>query len=240
MTRTIRVPLSGLTPGERSIEGAEAHYITRVLRLRAGATFTAFDPTARREALATVVDVERDRVVARFEPPALAQNLGHALTLVQCAGKGDKVDEVVRAATALAAGRIVIATSERTVARGPSSPDRQKRLAAIALDAARQSGRGDVPELAGPIAFAEALDELRTVAAQKLCLEPGVERSLGAALGERGERPLVLLVGPEGGFAESELALARTAGFELVRLGTLVLRTELAAVAALGAVLGHA
>jgi 16S rRNA (uracil1498-N3)-methyltransferase len=239
MTRTIRVPLAGLASGEHRIEGAEAHYIARVLRLRPGATFTAFDPVARSEALVTVVDVERDRVVARFEPPALAQNLGHAVTLVQCAGKGDKVDEVVRAATALAVGRIVIATSERTVARGPNSPERQKRLAAIALDAARQSGRGDVPELAGPVEFTAALDALRVVSAQKLCLEPGAERSLGAALGERGERALVLLVGPEGGFADSELELARTAGFELVRLGTLVLRTELAAVAVLGAVLGQ-
>jgi 16S rRNA (uracil1498-N3)-methyltransferase len=240
MTRQIRVPLSPLVAGERRIAGAEAHYLARVLRLRPGATFVAFDPLARNEARVTVTDVERDYVLAHFEAPEAAQNLGHAaVTLIQCAGKGDKVDDVVRAATALGASRVVVATSEHSVARGPSSPERRQRLATIALDAARQSGRGDVPELAGPVALVDAIAELRGEDAQKLCLEPGAERTFGAALRERGERALVLLVGPEGGFSDGELELARGAGFGLVRLGGLVLRTELAAVAALAAVLGQ-
>jgi 16S rRNA (uracil1498-N3)-methyltransferase len=240
MTRSIRVALGELVAGERLIAGSEAHYLTRVLRLRAGATFTAFDPAARREARVTVTSVERDRVLARFEAPEPARNLGHsAVTLVQCAGKGDKVDDVVRAATALGASRIVIATSEHSVARGPSSPDRRQRLAAIALDAARQSGRGDVPELSGPLPLDEVLAEAASDDALKLCLEPSAERSLGAALRGRHGRPLVLLVGPEGGFSESELERARAAGSTLVRLGSLVLRTELAAVAALAAVLAQ-
>ena len=241
MTRTIRVPLSGLTAGERRIEGDEAHYLTRVLRLRPGATFTAFEPTARLEASVTLLSIERDGVVARVSEPTPVPSVGRAdVTLVYCAGKGDKVDEVVRAATALAVSRVVVATSERTVTRGPTSPERQKRLAAIALDAARQSGRGDVPELVGPLPFAEALAHSATGDALKLCFEPEAEHAIGALLRERGERSLVLLIGPEGGFAPDELASARDAGFELARLGTFVLRTELAAVAALAAVLALA
>jgi 16S rRNA (uracil1498-N3)-methyltransferase len=240
VTRTIRVPLAELEAGEHEIEGAEAHYLVRVLRVRPGATFIAFDPVARSEARVTVARVERDRVLARFEEPERAASVGErALTLVQCAGKGDKVEDVVRAATALAATRIVIATSERSVTRGPASPERQKRLAAIALDAARQSGRGDVPELVGPEPLGDVLAKLHAADALKLCLEPGAARSFGAALAEHGERALVLLVGPEGGFSDDELENARSAGFELVRLGSLVLRTELAAVAALAAVLAQ-
>jgi len=240
MTRTIRVPLGELTAGERHIHGDEAHYLVRVLRLRPGATFTAFDPVRRLEATVTLLEVERERVVARVSEPASAPAAGQAdVTLVYCAGKGDKVEEVVRAATALAVSRVVVATSERTVARGPTSPERQKRWATIALDAARQSGRSDVPELAGPLPFADALARSESGGALKLCLEPEAERALGASLRARGARPLVLLVGPEGGFSAEELARARDAGFELVRLGALVLRTELAAVAALAAVLAH-
>ena len=240
MTRTIRVPLGELTAGERRIDGDEAHYLVRVLRVRPGAILTAFDPVRRLEAAVTVLEVERDRVLARVSEPTPAPRAAEPdVTLVYCAGKGDKVDEVVRAATALAVSRVVVATSERTVARGPTSPERQKRWATIALDAARQSGRADVPELAGPLPFAEALTRSEHDGALKLCLKPEAEHTLGASLRTRGARPLVLLVGPEGGFSAEELARARDAGFELVRLGALVLRTELAAVAALAAVLAH-
>jgi 16S rRNA (uracil1498-N3)-methyltransferase len=75
--------------------------------------------------------------------------------------------------------------------------------------------------------------------ALKLCLEPAAEHALATSLRTRGARPVVLLVGPEGGFSAEELARARESGFEPVRLGTLVLRTELAAVAALAALLAH-
>jgi 16S rRNA (uracil1498-N3)-methyltransferase len=240
MTRTIRVPLGELAAGERRIDGDEAHYLVRVLRVRPGTTFTAFDPARRLEAAVTVLEVQRDDVRARVSEPTPAAAFGEPdVTLVYCAGKGDKVDEVVRAATALAVSRVLVATSERSVARGPTSPERRKRWAAIALDAARQSGRGDVPELAGPLPFADALARAASPGALKLCLEPAAEIELGALLRERGERALVLLVGPEGGFSAEELAAARDAGFEHVRLGTLVLRTELAAAAALAAALAH-
>ena len=238
MARTVRVALEELREGEHPITGDAARYLTRVLRLREGARFTAFDPAARIEAEATLVAVEGERVVARFARPGPASVVGAGgVTLIQCAGKGDKVDEVVRAATALGAGRIVIATSERSVARGTATSERSARLNAIALDAARQSGRGDLPLLDGPLPLADALSAATASPALKLCLEPSADLPLGPALAEREARPLVLLVGPEGGFSDTERDAARAAGFALVRLGTLVLRTELAAVAVLGAVL---
>jgi 16S rRNA (uracil1498-N3)-methyltransferase len=238
MARLVRVALEGLREGEHPITGEPARYLTRVLRLRDGARFTAFDPAARLEAEATLVVVERERLVARFEEPGPARVVGsRGVTLIQCAGKGDKVDEVVRAATALGAGSIVIVTSERSVARPVATSERTARLQAIALDAARQSGRGDLPTLRGPLPLATVLAEAPATPALKLCLEPTAEETLGQALARRGGRDLVLLVGPEGGYSESERDEVRTAGFSPVRLGALVLRTELAGAAALGAVL---
>jgi len=184
------------------------------------------------------VVVERERVIARFEAPGPGRLIGsRGVTLVQCTGKGDKVDEVVRAATALGAGSIVLATSERSVARPVASSERSARLQAIALDAARQSGRGDLPALRGPLPLLTLLAELGASPALKLCLEPTAEQTLGQALAGRAGRDLVLLVGPEGGYSDGEREAARAAGFSLVRLGSLVLRTELAGTAALGAVL---
>jgi 16S rRNA (uracil1498-N3)-methyltransferase len=225
--------------GEHALEGAPARYLARVLRLAPGDRFTAFDPGARREAEVTIVAVDKHAVHARFEPATDARTVGLTqVTLVQCAGKGDKVDEVVRAATALGASAIVIATSERSVARGSASAEKLARLTTIALDAARQSGRGDLPELKGPLPLSAALSG-HPAEALKLCLTPGAATGLGQALAKRAGRALVLLVGPEGGFSDAERDLTERAGFEPVRLGSLVLRTELAGAAALGAVLGH-
>jgi len=238
MARSIRVPLEGLRAGEQRLTGAPARYLTRVLRLREGAVVTAFDPSARAEAEMTLLSVEGDNVRVRFTEPVPARVVGLAgVTLIQCAGKGDKVDDVVRAATALGASAIVIAQSERTVARGTPSAERRERLHAIALDAARQSGRGDLPELRGPLPLDEVFAEMAAAAALKLCLEPTADTALGAALSGRAGRNLVLLVGPEGGFSPSEREEAARSGFTLARLGGLVLRTELAGAAALGAVL---
>jgi 16S rRNA (uracil1498-N3)-methyltransferase len=239
MARRVRIPLTLPEAGEHVLEGAPARYLTRILRLGPGDRFTAFDPAARREAEAHIVSVDRHTLTVRFEAPTVARVMGlTGVTLVQCAGKGDKVDEVVRAATALGVSALVIATSERSVVRGPASAQKLGRLTAIALDAARQSGRGDLPELTGPLPLDEALAAHAPADALKLCLTPGADTGLGRALAARGSRPLVLLVGPEGGFSEAELAAVAHAGFEPVRLGSLVLRTELAGAAALGAVLG--
>ena len=181
---------------------------------------------------------ERGVVQCRLDEPVAARVVGSAeLTLIQCVTKGDKLDEVVRAATALGVGRIVVAESTRAIGRDGGGPRRSERWNAIALDAARQSGRGDLPELEAPSPLTEVLARHAALPAPKLCLHPQAERGLGAALAALRGAGLTLLVGPEGGFTSEELALAATAGFELVSFGPFVLRTELAGIAALGAVL---
>ncbi|HEY3494529.1 MAG TPA: RsmE family RNA methyltransferase [Polyangiaceae bacterium] len=238
MSRSVRVPLEGLRGGERSVDGPAAHYLGRVHRLGPGARFVAFDPGARLEAAAEIVAAERGVLRCRFDEPTPARAAGErGLTLIQCAGKGDKLDEVVRAATALGVSVLRVAESERSVSRPSGSSAKRERLLAVALDAARQSGRGDLPELAEPAPLAGLLAEYAARDACKLCLAPEAELGLGAALAARAGRELVLLVGPEGGLSEAELAGAAAAGFVSVSLGPLVLRTELAGIAALGAVL---
>jgi 16S rRNA (uracil1498-N3)-methyltransferase len=237
MSSVVRVPLEHLREGECVVAGEAAHYLTRVHRLRAGQTFVAFDPEARCEADAEVLGVERGVLRCRFATPTKARVVGEpGLTLVQCVAKGEKLDEVVRAATALGVSTLVIAESARSVARS-SGNARLERLRAVALDAARQSGRGDLPALEGPAPLGDVLSRFTEDGAHKLALEPGAPLPFARALSERGERPLVLLVGPEGGFSPEELASAGAAGFLPTTLGTLVLRTELAGIAALGAVL---
>lgn len=238
MSRKVRLALTELHAGPFVLRGAEARYLARVHRLVAGDAFTAFDVERKLEAEAEIVGVERETVSCRVGEPGPARAVAErTVTLIQCAGKGDKTGDVIRAATALGAARIVIAVSARSISRPERDPRKDERWRTIALDAARQSERGDLPELDGPAPLAEVLDSFRSEPSHKLCLQPGAELSLAAAIADDHSRPLTLLVGPEGGFEASELAHARAAGFLLARLGPFVLRTELAAIAALGAVL---
>jgi len=238
MSRKVRLALTELRAGACVLRGAEARYLARVHRLTPGDAFMAFDVERKLEAEAEILGVDRETVTCRIGEPGPARAVAdRAVTLIQCAGKGDKVGDVIRAATALGAARIVIAISARSVARPEQDPRKHERWRTIAIDAARQSERGDLPEFDGPSPLAEVLDGLRAEQSHKLCLQPGAERTLASALAEERSSPLTLLVGPEGGFDASELDRARAAGFLPVRLGPFVLRTELAAVAALGAVL---
>ena len=236
MARLSRVPLAGLEAGERTLDAKTARYLVDVLRLRVGDVFLAFDSEAQLEADATLAAGARC-VIAEVRGAARA--LATGIVLVQALGKGDKTEQVVRSATALGVAEVHLVESARSVARaGERSDAKRVRLESIALDAARQCGRGDVPKIVGPHALSREFAEWREVPAIKLCLVPGAARSL-RSLTETWSvgSPIALLIGPEGGLAEEEIAAAEAAGFVAASFGELVLRTEMAGVAALGALL---
>jgi 16S rRNA (uracil1498-N3)-methyltransferase len=156
------------------------------------------------------------------------------ITLVQGLAKGDKPEQVVRAAVALGARTVTFARTERSVV---GAELRLERLRAVMLDAARQCGRGDLPELGGLLELDEAVAHLGGL---RLLLDPNAERSLVAVMSSvAAEQPVTLAIGPEGGFSPAEDEALRRAGFEPVQLAPFVLRTELAAVAALAVVAAH-
>jgi len=161
-----------------------------------------------------------------------------SLTLVQAAVKGSKLDGILRGATELGATGVVVAVASRSVKRPPDGRMVQ-RLGRIAVEAARQCGRGDAPAVIGPEPLAEALaaHAVAPDAGAALCLDPGANLPLAATLADVGEQtPIVLVIGPEGGLTADELDAAAHHGYQRVSLGRFVLRTETAALAALGAV----
>jgi 16S rRNA (uracil1498-N3)-methyltransferase len=233
MGQSPRAPLSPIRAGEQLLPRELATYLVKVLRLRAGDTFVAFDPEAAVEAQAELVqDVP---AIARLSEPRAVAVSGRALTLVQGLAKGDKPEQVLRAAVALGARRVTFVRTERSVA---GAELRLERLRAVMLDAARQCGRGDLPEISGPLDLETGA---RVDAELRYVLDPTAHHSLVGALqvAAAPRLPLALAVGPEGGFSTSEQQLLVGAGFVPVRLGAHVLRTELAAVAALAVVAAH-
>jgi 16S rRNA (uracil1498-N3)-methyltransferase len=233
--------VSPLAQGEVVIDRDVANYVTRVHRLGPGDAFVAFDPEGRTEADATIVSVSRN-VRCRLERVRPSTSVARTgITVVQAIGKGDKPERVVRDATALGVERVVFCVSRRTVARpGDRSRVRHDRWRAIAVDASRQCGRGDVPVIEGPVPFDDAIAAECSRPALRLCLAPQATTSLVETIrGWRPGEPITVMIGPEGGFDDAELAAAEARGFARVSFGPFVLRTEIASVAVLGALLSR-
>jgi 16S rRNA (uracil1498-N3)-methyltransferase len=242
---TLRVPLEGVAPGERVLAKEAAAYVARVHRLGAGDAFVAFDPEAAIEACAHVLSVGAGgrSVTVRIGDARPAEvRPRRSVTLVQALGKGDKMDAIVRDATELGATRIVPVIAERSVARPDREAERARRWRRIAVEAARQCGRGDAPRIDAPAPLIEALRLLDAPraggAAWGACLVPGVASLLADALRAlRPAAPVTLVVGPEGGLSAAEIAACEAAGLARMSLGPLVLRTETVCAAVLGALL---
>ena len=228
-----------LDPGDESatLPKDEAEHLTRVLRLGVGDTVSVFDGRGH-EFLARVASAGRRdvrvQIVSRVEA---AQESVVALTLAQAVLKADKMDEVVRDAVMLGAGAIqplVTKRTESTVAalmRGA----RVERWRRVALASVKQSGRAVLPEIRTPLAFDTYLEEPQPALALML-VEPSagaVAESFSALRGQRPPHDAAVMVGPEGGWVESELAAARARGVRLVTLGHRTLRADAVPVAAL-------
>jgi 16S rRNA (uracil1498-N3)-methyltransferase len=151
----------------------------------------------------------------------------------------------VQKATELGAARIIPVTTTRAIARLDAAAlrtmSRRARWQKIAREAARQSGRLDVPEVEGVTSFATAAAASPKDALKLMLWEGARQTTLRSVLPARDEAPqqIVIAVGPEGGFTVEEVDTARHAGFTPVGLGPRILRTETAALAVLS-ILGYA
>jgi 16S rRNA (uracil1498-N3)-methyltransferase len=238
--KPLRVPFAGLAPGVCPLGAALGRYVTRVHRLGPGARLCLFDPEVGLEADGELVAGPSPEVWCRVGEPRPSGYRALPVHLLQGLGKADKPDEVIRAATALGVASVRLVQTERSVARltAERGSGRLERWRRIAIEAARQSGRGDIPALDAPSALADAL--ARVDASARITLAASAD-PLYVRLGAwRGLEPLALLVGPEGGLDAAEQRLAEGAGFLPASLGSTTLRSELAGVAALGALVALA
>jgi 16S rRNA (uracil1498-N3)-methyltransferase len=166
------------------------------------------------------------------------------VTLIQALTKGDKLELVVQKATELGVARVLPVTTQRSVPRfgdagAMRALGRRARWQKIAREAARQSGRADVPEIEPVTPLSTALAAAAKDALKILLWEGEREHALGQVLPPPPVARVVIAVGPEGGFSVEEVEAARAAGFVSVGLGPRVLRTETAALVVL-AILGFA
>lgn len=232
-----RAKVIGLRSGTMTLAADVSHHLGRVLRLRSGDTFTAFDPVARTEAIATVSGEAIGAMtieVGACAPGAVVAT--QTLALLQGLPKGDKADAIVRDATELGASHVTFVATARSIVKldAGRAEARRERWQRIAEEAARQCGRSDVPTVGGPVPLDAALRDLEDAA--RFTLYEEATAPLGPPLSRALPGPVAFLVGPEGGLEADEVRAAEALGWQTVSFGPFVLRTETVAAAALGAV----
>jgi 16S rRNA (uracil1498-N3)-methyltransferase len=226
-------------------EAAAAHAV-RVLRLAAGDALTIFNGQGG-EYAARILASGRDGVRIRVEAwHDVERESPLQITLLQGISRGERMDIIVQKATELGVARIVPLQCERSVVKLDADQAGKKRehWLAIAIGACEQSGRNQLPAIAAVRRLDAACQEVAQSGMARFTLDLAGEHSLLTAAGLAGLgvsqpapgaslRQAALLIGPEGGLSEAEIATAQHHGFLGVRLGPRVLRTETAPLAAL-------
>ncbi|WP_408896017.1 16S rRNA (uracil(1498)-N(3))-methyltransferase [Nocardioides sp. R1-1] len=232
--------LDGVRPGDAvTVDGDEAHHAVVVRRLRVGERITLADGRGR------VVTGEVSATAKRAFTVAVAAVEDHpeprpSVTVVQALPKGERGELAVEVLTEIGVARIVPWAAARSVAvwKGERAVKSHARWQATAREAAKQARRAWHPEVL-PLATTDDVAALVGAAEVAVVLHEDASEPLDALALPADDGDLLVVVGPEGGLTEEEVARLVGAGAVAVRLGAEVLRTSTAGVAAVAALLSR-
>jgi len=234
--RVHRVFVADLHAGETVLSGSEVQHLAQVLRATPGTRVRAFDGRGL-EAEGVVSESGALRVTLKLDvPQESVVEASLSVTLTVALLKGDKLSEVVRRGTELGVNRFRLFVSERCEVRALSA-NKLLRLRRVAQEAAKQSGRSVVPE----IAEVQKLEALKSGALEPdgllLVAQPHAGSTLRDVLSEHTPERVTVVTGPEGGLSPAEVEALQAAGAHAVHLGARILRAETAPVALAAALL---
>lgn len=217
-----------------SLPRDKAHYIARVLRSRVGDHVGLFDGSGR-ECVVRLTHVAAglvlgERVTLLAAPPPCDK----VVVLGQGLPRGAKMDLIVEKCSELGLSTLVPLHTELSVARsvGQRMAEKMARWQRIAAVAAGQCGRRTLLELATPSSLADFCSRYDTASVKIICWEQEKSSGIRQVLEGRDDHyPIAVLVGPESGFTEDEVIVAKAHGFVPVSLGWRRLRSETAAIA---------
>ena len=206
-----------------TVTGDEFHHSIRVVRLRAGEDVELFDRLGN-AARGVVASIDRDRAVITAGDPLPSRESPLAIHLAMAFIQLEKFELVLQKATELGARSIIPLVTERVELRPERYSGKSDRWERIVFEAVKQCGRARVPAIEAPATFSSILKR----DGAKVLFDADAEPARVEALHE-----VTLLIGPEGGWSEPELELARGHGVLFQRLGPRRLRAETAAIVAL-------
>ena len=218
------------------VDGEEGFHAANVRRIRPGEHLDLGDG-AGTVAHCVVDNVTKGRLTAKVVELHSVAVASPRVTVVQALPKSDRSELAIELATEAGADGFVAWQASRCVARWESAAKIDKglrRWQAVARSAARQSRRPHIPPVSGVVSTAELVQRVRDSGVMALVLHESADVKL-TELPLAQADSLLLIVGPEGGIADDEIATLTDAGATPVRLGPTVLRTSTAAAVALGA-----
>ena len=224
-----------------ALGGPDAHHCHDVMRCQVGDKIIAFNGEGT-EVVGTITATKKAQVDFDIQSVEQSAPLDASLTLCQAIPKGKNMDLVVQKATELGVAHIVPLLTENTVVRldEKEAAKKQAKWQRVAIEACKQSGQNHMPKVAAPIALkdylvTESKSELNLIAS----LQPGSQH-LKTILTEAEKKPTSaqILIGPEGDFSPEEVEQSLAAGHQPITLGSIILRTETAAIYCLS-VLAH-
>ncbi len=223
------------------ITGQDAAHIARSLRMKQGERLTVCGGLGR-DYLCEIILVSDERV----ELSVLSQSVTESepdihVTLYQGLPKGDKLELIIEKTIELGVSRVVPVLMQRSVSRpdAKSAAKKHERYRKQAISAAKQCGRGLIPEVGEMISFRGMLSCLERHGAVIFFYECGGEplSAVMAGITEKKCDDIAIVIGPEGGFDCAEAESLKAAGALTATLGKRILRTETAPIAALAAIM---
>lgn len=216
------------------LEKAASHHLLRVLRMRKGQSIVLFNGDGR-ELIGSIISTDEGKVVVDLLQEQLPEVESPIhIHLAQGVSRGERMDFVMQKAVELGVSEITPIITERCNVKLDAKRWQKKcqHWLGVIISACEQSGRCCIPKLHEPIKYHEFLQNEHS--ALKLICDP--HDADGLKIKRDHISSCCLLIGPEGGFTELEVSSAHSNGFDSIKLGPRILRTETAAMVALAVV----
>jgi 16S rRNA (uracil1498-N3)-methyltransferase len=221
------------------ITGQDAHHLAKVIRIRVGEVIRVSVATGKNY-YATVSSVTQDMVIAKMTEEAGDTELSQKIYLFQALPKGSRMETIIEKCVELGVYEIIPVEMKYCVVKldDKKKANKVKRYQTIAETAARQSKRSIIPQVHEVMSYDEALEYAKDCDLFLLPYEnkEGMKPTKDALERVATASSIAIMIGPEGGFAEEEIKKA-SGSAELISLGGRILRTDTAAITALGAVM---
>ncbi len=215
-----------------TIDTEDVNHITRVLRMKQGDKVTVCD-SAGYDYNAEIFEINKSAVLCKIINKVKSDTEPDLkVILFQGIPKGSKMEYIIQKTTELGISKVIPVSMHRCVSKIENKKDGDKkrdRWQKIAESAAKQSGRGIVPEIESPISFSEAVEKLIECELAFAPFECEEDNSIKNVIrGIEGNKTVGFIIGPEGGFSPEEIEKLTKKGIPAVTLGKRILRTETA------------
>ena len=238
MTHRFFIPSEWITPPTVRLQNPIARQIKAVLRMQPGDELVVLDNLGM-EWQVQIIQMGKDMVEGQIVSQQVVQSEPKLqLTLYQGTLKAQKFEWVLQKGTELGVSRFVPTICQRSVVNKTDAlAKKYPRWHNIIREAAEQSRRGRLPQLEQPMPLAEAIQHAGSTPLLLMPWEEASESNLKTILAAKMVNDVAVFIGPEGGFANTEVEMVREAGGQIVRLGLRILRAETAGLAVCAAIL---